>query len=159
MVQSRQDIGSSVSHAFGFRPVDRRQLLDPVVNQPQAALVRDRRTDARHPSRADLCHAVKQDGPVRISRRQKARVRYVECPLSRTDADGSRVAHVERRQQLELGVSAAPLAMAVRAVGVQIRPGPSAEVLLLGAVVREPREFFGSRAQRIREDAKVLQSP
>ena len=120
---------------------------DPVVNQPQAALVDDRGSEARHPAGADLGHAVKQDRSIRIAGRQDARVRDVKGSLSRTDADDSYLRQIERGQQLEIGVAAAPLAMTVRAVGVQIRAGPAAKILALRSGSRPTATILrGARA-------------
>ena len=89
-----------------------------------AFVIDDVRRDVRHAAQAEPRHAVVDHRPLRVARHQDARVLQVERPLPRLDVDDAEFLQRQRGQQLELGVAAAPLAVAVAAVGVQVRRGP-----------------------------------
>lgn len=93
-----------------------RESRDPVMDQLDRLLVDDRGRDVRHPAEAELRHAVVDHRPIRVAGDEDFGILQAELPLAETGADDAQFVQGHGRQQLELGVAAAPLHVAVRAV-------------------------------------------
>src|SRR5262245_19571852 len=107
-----------------------RQLGDPVVQKLYALLVDDAGSHARHAARADGADAVEARRAIRIARGDDLRTGDVERVLAGAHVDDAHLPDFPGCDDLELGVPATPAAMAVAAVGVEIRAGPQVQVLL-----------------------------
>ena len=108
-----------------------RHLLDPFPDQLRRLLVHDVGGDVRHAAQPEFAHAVKQQGPLRLARNEDARALQIERALTRKGAERSGLLERQRGQELEVADAAAPLAVAVAAIGVQIRPRRASRVWLL----------------------------
>ena len=109
-----------------------------------------------HAAEAFEFHAFQDQGAVRFAGGEDARVGELEGALTRARVDGQGLRERDRRLQLELGVAAAPFAVAVGAVGVQVGAGPVVQALLRVAVIGQSRQLFGRLWQLVLEDAEFL---
>src|SRR4051812_8528360 len=120
--QSPDSVGNSTPGGSPGYPL-LRHPLDPVADQPDGPLVDDVRGDVRHAAEAEAGHPVVDHRPVRVAGHQDPRVLQLELALTGLHADDTQILQWQRGEQLELGVPAAPLAVAVTAVRVEVSPG------------------------------------
>src|SRR5262249_44214453 len=92
-------------------------------------------------------HAVVNQGTLRFAGNQESWLFQIESPVSRPYIDRARVLERQGGQQLEIGIAAAPLAMAVAAIGMKISPRTRIPVGLGIAIVGELRKLLQWRRQ------------
>src|SRR5437588_9478368 len=101
------------------------------MDQFDRRLINDIRGDVRHSAQAELLHAEQDDRAIRLAGDEQTGVLDVETAVGRQDINNAGVLEVERGEELEIGVAAAPLHVAMRTVRMQVSTGTQVQVMAL----------------------------
>src|SRR5262245_39325940 len=98
------------------------------MDDVEAVLIDDARADVWDVAGTELRHAEIEDRAERVSRRHDLGIMDSEGPLRRADPHRPRFIQREIEQEMAIGRTAAPIAMAVPTVDVQIGASPQVDV-------------------------------
>ncbi len=111
------------------------------MDHPGRTLVDLVRADPRHPAAAELGHPVIQHRARRIAGSDDPGPGDAERPLDRPDADGLGLLQRHIVAQCDIGRAPGVELVAVRAVGLQVRPRPAIEIGRLVVGIDELRQL------------------